>query len=122
MGGPGRSGGRGAPGGAPGGAAAAPGGGKPAAPRFDPAFFVDTYLPKLYSLYGAGAVRRLEATLGVDQGGQKATHVGAYHLWVRDRKDYDRRQGSVFTEMQKDSAQFTTIFPLIADMRVSAVG
>jgi hypothetical protein len=121
MGGPGRGGGRGAPGGAPGGAAAGSSGGTPAAPKFDPAFFVDVYLPKLYSLYGSDAVRRLEATLGVDQGGQKATHIGAYHLSIRDRKDYDRKQGSVFTELQKDSGQFTTIFPLFADMRVSAV-
>ncbi len=106
-------GGRGGPGG-PGGAAASE-------PTFDARYFVEVYLPKLYSLYGASAVRRVEATLGQDQGGQKAAHLGAYHLMIRDRSDYDRKSGSVFSEMTKDSGKFTTIFPMLADMRVNAI-
>lgn len=98
-----------------------PAGGAPAAPAFDAAHFVDAYLPKLYSLYGANAVRRLEATLGQDQGGQKATHVGAYHLMIRDRGDFDGKMNGVFSQMQKDAGKFTTIFPMLADMRVNAI-
>jgi len=131
MGGPGRGGGRGpGPGGAPpappaGDAAAAsgtaPGAASPAGPRFDPAYFVDVFLPKLYSLFGSNVVRRLEATLGMEQGGQKPAYFGAYHVMIRDRGAYDSRSSSVFTELQKDSGQFTTVFPTLADMRVAAI-
>lgn len=94
----------------------------PPAPTLDSRFFIDTYLPKLYSLYGTEAVRRLEATLGQDQGGQKPAHLAAYHVYIKDRGAYDGKTMSVVTELQKDSGQFTTIFPTFADMRLTAVG
>lgn len=100
----------------------APGGAGDAAPRFDADYFVQVYLPKLYSLYGSNAVRRVEATLGLEQGGQKPTHVGAYHLLIRDRGAYDEKSRAVFSEMQKDAGKFTTIFPMLADLRLTAVG
>lgn len=94
----------------------------PAAPTFDAGIFLDEYLPKLYAAYGEEAVRRLEATLGQDQGGQKATYVGAYHLVIRNRRAFDGKSGSVFGGMQQDAAKFTNIMiPSIANMRVSAI-
>lgn len=116
-GGGGRGGNRGAPADAPAAAAGEAG----SAPAFDARYFVEVYLPKLYSLYGSNAVRRIEATLGQTQGGQSATHVGAYHLMIRDRGEYDRKMNSVFAEMQKDAGKFTSIFPILADMRVNAI-
>ena len=112
-------GGRGGPGG--GRSAGAPAEGEASTPTFDARYFVEAYLPKLYSLYGANAVRRIEATLGQPQGGQDPAHVGAYHLMIRDRGEYDRKMNSVFAEMQKDAGKFTTIFPILADMRVNAI-
>jgi hypothetical protein len=89
---------------------------------FDTRYFLDVYLPKLYSMFGSSAVRRLEATLGQDQGGQPATHRAAFHLMVRDRTEYESRAGSVFSEMQKDAGKFTNIIvPLLANMRVNAI-
>lgn len=99
----------------------APAAGEVPPPSFDARFFVDTYLPRLYSLYGSGAVRRVEATQGQKQGDQVAAHLAAYHLMIRDRSDYDRKTGSVFSELNKDAGQLTTIFPVLADMRVSAI-
>lgn len=90
--------------------------------KFDHAYFTAVFLPKLYSLYGSNAVRRLEATRGVDQGEQKARQLAAYHLYIRDRNDYDNRSASVFNEMQKDAGKFMQgIFPMFADMRLAAI-
>jgi hypothetical protein len=98
------------------------GGGPPPETTFDTRYFVEEYLPRLYALYGEEAVRRLEATLGQDQGGQKATYVGAYHLLIRDRGAFDRKSGSVFTELQQDAGRLTNIMiPMLADMRVNAI-
>lgn len=113
MGGPGMGG----PGAPPAGAAPA----APPAPTFDATYFTDVYLPKLFSLYGAAAVRRLEATVGMDQGGQPAAHKGAYHLLIRDRGAYDTAAQRAQGEILMDAGKFTTIFPIIADMRVTAI-
>lgn len=96
-------------------------GAAPAEPTFDARYFTEAYLPRLYSLFGANSVRRLEATLGMDQGDRKAAHLGAYHLYIRDRSEFDSKSGSVFTDMQKDAGKFTTIFPMLADMRLNAI-
>src|SRR5690606_18622393 len=121
RGGPGAGGGRGGNRGAGADAPAAAAGEEAGAPAFDARYFVEVYLPKLYSLYGSNAVRRIEATLGQPQGGQSPAHVGAYHLMIRDRGEYDRKMNSVFAEMQKDAGKFTSIFPILADMRVNAI-
>lgn len=100
---------------------AVPAAGATPSPSFDSRYYVGTYLPSLYSLYGTGAVRRVEATQGQDQSGQAAAHLAAYHLMIRDRSEFDRRTGSVFSELNKDAGKFTTIFPVLADMRVTAI-
>ncbi len=105
----------------PGAGAAAPDAGAPAAPGFDAHFFITDYLPKLHALYGPEAVRRVEATLGQDQGGQKATHLAASHLVIRDRSAFDAKSASVFSALQKDAGTFTTIFPMLADMRIHTI-
>lgn len=95
---------------------------RPSGPRFDPGYFVQTYMPNVYSLWGNDVLRRVEATLGMDQGGQKAAHLGAYHLMIRDRVAYDTKARTVFGELQKDSGKFTNVFPMLADLRVTAIG
>jgi hypothetical protein len=93
-----------------------------AAASFDTRYFTDAILPKLFSLYGSNAVRRLEATVGMDQGGQKAAQTAAYHLYIRDREAYDNASQTAFGEIQKDAVQFSQgIFPFWADMRVTAI-
>lgn len=91
-------------------------------PRFDPDFFLQVYMPNVYSLWGDDVLCRVEATLGMDQGGQKAAHLGAYHLMIRDRDAYDAKARNVFGELQKDSGRFTNVFPMLADLRVTAIG
>lgn len=112
--------GMGGPGG-PGAPAAGSAPAAPPAPTFDATYFTDVYLPKLFSLYGSAAVRRLEATVGMDQGGQPAAHKGAYHLLIRDRGAYDTAAQRAQGEILMDAGKFTTIFPIIADMRVTAI-
>jgi len=91
-------------------------------PVFDERYFVDAFLPKLYSLYGSGAVRRLEGTIGMDQGGQKAAQLAAYHITIRDRDAYDKEARTAFGELQKDSAKFMqNVLPVFADMRVTGI-
>jgi hypothetical protein len=91
------------------------------APGFDTRFFVESYLPKLHAMYGADALRRLEATIGMDQGGRKATQIAAYHLFIRDRKAYDTASRTVFTEMQQDGGKLMQgLMPVFADMRINA--
>jgi hypothetical protein len=93
-----------------------------AAASFDTRYFTEAILPKLFSLYGSNAVRRLEATVGMDQGGQKAAQTAAYHLYIRDREAYDKASQTAFGEIQKDAVQFSQgIFPFWADMRVTAI-
>lgn len=99
----------------------APGEGAPAAPAFDAAYFADEYLPKLHALYGPDALQRIEATVGQDQGGQKPAHLAACHLMIRDRKAYEAKSATVFTELQKDAGRLTTIFPMLADMRIHTI-
>jgi hypothetical protein len=109
-----------AAGGAPG--AAGPGGSGPPKPTFDETYFLGTYLPKMFAEYGSNAVRRLEATMGMDQGGQPAAQKAAYHLIVRDRSAYDASAQRVFTEMQRDAGKFVQgVFPFFADMKIVAV-
>lgn len=115
-----------APGGAaPGGAAPAQGDAQAPAskdPAFDERYFVDAFLPKLYALYGSGAVRRLEGAIGMDQGGQKAAQLAAYHITIRDRDAYDKEARTAFGELQKDSAKFMqNVLPVFADMRVTGI-
>lgn len=96
--------------------------GQPAEASFDARYFIEAFLPKMYALYGSNIVRRVEATQGQDQGGEKAANVAAYHLVIRDRNAWDGKATSVFGEMQKDAGKFTNIMvPLLADMRVNAV-
>lgn len=91
-------------------------------PRFDADHFLQVYMPHVCSLWGDEVLRRVEATVGLDQGGQKAAHLGAYHLMVRDRAAYDAKARSVLGELQKDSEKFTNVFPMLTDLRVTAIG
>jgi hypothetical protein len=97
---------------------------RPAAgePAFDQRYFVEVYLPKLYSLFGSRAVRGLEATTGMDQGGQKAVLIGAFHLFMRDRSAFDAEAKRAFDEILEYTKKLTQNTMAVAnDMRVAGV-
>jgi hypothetical protein len=92
-----------------------------APPAFDQKFFQESYLPALYSGLGPNAVRRIEASMGVVQGGQSPAVIAAYHVFIRDRDAYDLAS-SAFAEVNKGLAtltQNTTV--MFINMRVRGV-
>jgi hypothetical protein len=92
-----------------------------AAPVFDQKYFQESYLPELYSGLGTNAVRRLEASMGVAQGGQSPAVIAAYHVFIRDRDAYDLAS-SAFAEVNKGLAtltQNTTV--MFINMRVRGI-
>lgn len=91
-------------------------------PPFDARLFAEGYLPRLFSLYGSDAVRRLEATVGMDQGGQKATQIAAYHLYVRDRSALDAQTANVYQQLKEETAQFNLNgVRLLSDVSVKGI-
>lgn len=90
---------------------------------FDSTYYVEQYVPKLYSLYGSAALRRIEVSQATaDLGNPNPVIVAATHLYIRDRSAYDQAAQRAFQELTRDSAKFTTIVPYWAQMRVTAVG
>jgi len=76
--------------------------------HLDEDYLVNTHIPKLYSIYGQSVVRRLTATLGVDQG-SKATYKATTTLYMRQRNAYDGVARSAFGEMVDDIKKFTDV-------------
>ncbi len=73
----------------------------------DENYLVKTHIPNLYAYYGQNVVRRLTATLGVDQG-SKATYKATVTLYIRQRNAYDGVARNAFNEMVDDIRKFTT--------------
>ncbi|MEO6078207.1 MAG: hypothetical protein ABIQ86_00280 [Steroidobacteraceae bacterium] len=97
---------------------------RPAAgiPAFDQRYFTEVFLPKQYSLFGTYAVRGLEATVGMDQGGQKAVLLGAFHIFIRDRKVFEEESGTAFVEIQEYTEKLTqNTMAVFNDMRVAGI-
>jgi hypothetical protein len=91
-------------------------------PPFDTRVFVESYLPRLFALYGAGAVRRLEATVGIEQGGRKPAQIAAYHLFVRDRSVLDAQTANVYQQLKEETVQFNLSgVRLLSDVRVKGI-
>jgi hypothetical protein len=91
-------------------------------PGFDARLFVESYLPRLFSLYGAGALRRLEATLGMEQGGQKPAQIAAYHFYIGDRAAFDRSTPDVYMQLREETAAFNPSgVRLLSNMLVKGV-
>ncbi len=91
-------------------------------PLFDTRLFVEVYLPRIFSLYGSDAVRRLEATVGMDQGGQKAAQIAAFHLFIRDHSAFDRETPNVFLQVKEETAKLNpSAVRLFGDMLVKGV-
>ncbi len=88
----------------------------------DKDYFVATHVPKLFSIYGGNALRRVEGNLGVDQGASKATYVATTHLYVRDRSAYADSQQQAMGDLIEDAKKYTTIFPLFGELRIQAIG
>jgi hypothetical protein len=91
-------------------------------PAFDQRYFTEVFLPRQYSLFGSNAVRGLEATTGMDQGGQKAVLLGAFHLFIRDRKVFDEESKRAFDEIFEYTKKLTqNTMAVFNDMRVAGV-
>jgi hypothetical protein len=89
---------------------------------FDTQYFTEVYLPKLRSYYGDGAVRRIEAFMGVPQGGTKPAIVAALHLYIRDRDAFNSANGEGQKElMQIDNKYYPPEEQMWADSKVTAV-
>ena len=91
---------------------------------WDADYYAKTYLPKLYELYGASAVRRIEATVGAaGGGGAKPPFHSAVHLYLNDLAAFDAAsQNEAITALDAESLAHSTIRHLQAVMRVHAVG
>jgi hypothetical protein len=90
-------------------------------PVFDQKYFQESFLPALYSGLGPNAVRRIEASIGVGQGGQSPAVIAAYHVFIRDRDAYDLASGAL-AEATKGLAtltQNTTV--MFINMRVRGI-
>ena len=87
-------------------------------------YYAKTYLPKLYELYGAAAVRRIEATVGAaGGGGAKPPFHSAVHLYLNDLAAFDAAsQNEAITALDAESLAHSTIRHLQSVMRVHAVG
>lgn len=91
-------------------------------PPFDARLFTESYLPRMFSLYGPGAVRRLEATVGLDQGGKKAAQIAAYHCYIGDRSAFDKETPNVFSQLKEETAKFNPSgVRVLSDVRVAGV-
>lgn len=91
-------------------------------PPFDTNLFVEVYLPRIFSLYGPNAVRRLEATVGMEQGGQKAAQIAAFHLFIKDRAAYDMATANVFVQVKEETLKLNpSAVRLLSDMSVRGI-
>jgi hypothetical protein len=91
-------------------------------PVFDQRHFVETYLPALYSQMGPEAISRIEATMGLEQGGQKPAQVAAFHAYIRNRTILQARARNAPGELQKDADKIAqNAAPLFFSMRVTGV-
>jgi hypothetical protein len=89
--------------------------------HLDEDYLVNTHIPKVYSFYGQNVIRRLTATIGVDQG-SKATYKATTTLYMRQRSSYDGVARSAFGEMVDDIKKFTNIpAPEFNELRVQEI-
>jgi hypothetical protein len=92
-----------------------------AAAVFDQKYFQESYLPALYAGLGPNAVRRIEASVGLVQGGQPPAVIAAFHVYIRDRDAFDLAKGAL-DEALKDQAKLTqNTTHMLVDMRVKGV-
>jgi hypothetical protein len=91
-------------------------------PPFDTRLFVEGYLPRIFSLYGPDAVRRLEATVGMDQGGKAAVQIAAFHMFIGDRDAFDAKTQDVFQQVKEETAKLNpSAARVLGQMRVKGV-
>lgn len=92
-------------------------------PPFDVGLFTQDYLPRMFSLYGTGAVHRLEATVGMDQGGRKAAQIAAYHCYIADRSIFEKETPNVFLQLKEETVKFNPSgVRVLSDVSVAGVG
>jgi hypothetical protein len=93
------------------------------APPFDARLFLEDYVPKLFSAFPSFAVRRVEATLGLEQGGKKPAQLAAFHIFIRDRAAYDGTYADAFGKVKEESPKLQqSAVMMFSDMRVKAIG
>jgi hypothetical protein len=89
---------------------------------FDRKYFLDTYLPKLRSYYGEGAVRRVEAFAGVPQGAARPGFMASLHMYIRDRDAFNSANGEGQKELMRIDKDYTNITNFVfADSKVTAI-
>ena len=58
----------------------------------------------------------------MDQGGQKAAQIAAFHLFIRDRSAFDKETPNVFLQVKEETAKFNpSAVRLFSDMLVKGV-
>lgn len=88
---------------------------------FDGGYYSDVYLPKLRSLYGDNAIRRIEFNTGMVQGGRKPTFLTSAHLFIRERSAYDSANGEAMPELMKTDTKYTNAVQMYADSKVNTI-
>jgi hypothetical protein len=75
------------------------------APPFDARQFAEVYVPKLFSAFPSFAVRRVEATVGLEQGGQKPAQFAAYHIYIRDKDAYEATSADASRQVKEEATR-----------------
>jgi hypothetical protein len=89
---------------------------------FNLEYFTGTYLPKLRSYYNDSAVRRIEVSVGMPQGGVKPAIMASIHMFVRDRDAYNSANGEGQRETMRLDTNYTNITDfMFADSKVTAI-
>jgi hypothetical protein len=94
---------------------------KPGA-TFDKKYFLDTYMPKLRSYYGDGAVRRIEVFEGVPQGEARPGFLATLHMYIRDRDTFNSANNEGQKETMQIDKNYTNVTEFrFADSKVTAI-
>lgn len=90
--------------------------------QFDPKYYGEKVIPLMIKLYGAKSIRRVEFSMGTEQGGAKPVVTAAAHFYIRDRAAWDAAGMQAYPQLMAEGPKYTTIMPFVADMQVAAAG
>lgn len=93
------------------------------APPFDARLFAEVYVPRLFSAIPSYAVRRVEATVGLEQGGQKPAQFAAYHMYIRDKDAYDATAAEASRQVKEEATRLQEdAVMMFSKMNVKGIG
>jgi hypothetical protein len=92
--------------------------------RWDSAYYLSTFLPKLVEAYGGeGVLKRVEVRRGVgSQGGAKASFINSVHLYANSNRNFGMAGFRAGQRLMEDAKPISTIIPYVANLRVQAAG